>query len=145
MPLPLIIFIQSGYLIQIFAINLFAYLMANSADPDQLASSAGQGLTLSIYIQSDRPKIEGSVDLDQMRQNVVADKNGHPDKFVSKILLISTHDICFHGEIRRKKKETTETNTLDEIKKNNTAYLGLWCLVRVCTVFRHTIVVQIVN
>ena len=35
---PLLIFSQSDYLIQIVAINS-QYLMANSADPDQLASA----------------------------------------------------------------------------------------------------------
>ena len=38
MPCPLLIFSQSNYLIQIVDIK-FTYLMANSADPDQLASS----------------------------------------------------------------------------------------------------------
>ena len=38
MPFPFLIFSQSDYLIQNFDIN-FTYLMANSADPDQLASS----------------------------------------------------------------------------------------------------------
>ena len=37
LPLPLLIFSQSDYLIMIVAIN--SYLMANSAVPDQLASS----------------------------------------------------------------------------------------------------------
>ena len=39
MPSLLLIFSQSDYLIQIVVIK-FAYLMVNSADPDQLASEA---------------------------------------------------------------------------------------------------------
>ena len=39
MPHPLLIFSQLDYLIQVVDTYKFAHLMANSADPDQLASS----------------------------------------------------------------------------------------------------------
>ena len=59
MPHPLLIFSQSDYLIQI--VGIVTYLMVNSADPDQLASSEANwsGSTLFAkagYIQVQQDK-----------------------------------------------------------------------------------------
>ena len=52
MPRPFLIFSQSDYLIQNSYI-LFTYLMANSADPDQLASSEPTDLDLHCLQRQD--------------------------------------------------------------------------------------------
>ena len=60
MPRPLLIFSQSDYLIQVFLYK-FTYFVANSADPDQLASAEANwsGSTLFakvgyIWVQQDQ-------------------------------------------------------------------------------------------
>ena len=52
MPRPLLIYSQSDFLIRIVAINS-QYFMANSADPDKLASSEANWFGSTLFAKAD--------------------------------------------------------------------------------------------
>ena len=56
MPHPLLIISQSDYLIQ--TVDLFAYLMTNSADPDQLASSEANWFGSKLFAKAGHIQVQ---------------------------------------------------------------------------------------